>query len=151
LSHAVVATRRPDAAPAAMAIACRAPLRGRPRPRPPLAALPVRLAGPAAAARRPFLQPDRPRAPCPARSPQRPPSGRPARGLRQAGPGSRMLVRMNPPLTLDYPPLLETASEEARQGLAEGGAAIGAALYHGDGTLLGRGRNRRVQDGDPSV
>ena len=62
-----------------------------------------------------------------------------------------MLVIMNTPITLDYPALLETAIEEARQGLAEGGVPIGAALYHGDGTLLGRGRNRRVQDGDPSV
>lgn len=62
-----------------------------------------------------------------------------------------MLVIMNTPITLDYPALLETAIEEARQGLAEGGIPIGAALYHGDGRLLGRGRNRRVQDGDPSV
>jgi cytosine deaminase len=47
--------------------------------------------------------------------------------------------------------LLEVAIEEARAGLAEGGIPIGAALFHRDGTLLGRGRNRRVQDGDPSV
>lgn len=46
---------------------------------------------------------------------------------------------------------LEVALEEARAGLAEGGIPIGAALFHRDGTLLGRGRNRRVQDGDPSV
>ncbi len=47
--------------------------------------------------------------------------------------------------------LLEVALEEAREGLAEGGIPIGAALFRRDGTLLGRGRNRRVQDGDPSV
>lgn len=46
---------------------------------------------------------------------------------------------------------LVTAVEEARTGLAEGGIPIGAALYGADGTLLGRGHNRRVQDGDPSM
>ncbi|MGY3203333.1 nucleoside deaminase [Streptomyces sp. TE5632] len=46
---------------------------------------------------------------------------------------------------------LATALAEARAGLAEGGVPVGAALYGADGTLLGRGRNRRVQDGDPSV
>jgi len=47
--------------------------------------------------------------------------------------------------------LLATALEEARTGLAEGGIPIGAALFAADGTLLGRGHNRRVQDDDPSV
>jgi cytosine deaminase len=47
--------------------------------------------------------------------------------------------------------MLEVALEEARLGLAEGGIPIGAALFHRDGTLLGRGHNRRVQEGDPSV
>ncbi|MGW4725650.1 nucleoside deaminase [Streptomyces sp. NPDC004291] len=46
---------------------------------------------------------------------------------------------------------LATALDEARAGLGEGGIPIGAALYGSDGTLLGRGRNRRVQDGDPSA
>ncbi|GKQ39638.1 nucleoside deaminase [Streptomyces sp. A012304] len=46
---------------------------------------------------------------------------------------------------------LATAVAEARAGLAEGGIPIGAALYGPDGTLLGRGHNRRVQDGDPSL
>ncbi len=46
---------------------------------------------------------------------------------------------------------LAVAVEEARAGLAEGGIPIGAALYGADGTLLGRGHNRRVQDGDPST
>ena len=47
--------------------------------------------------------------------------------------------------------MLAVALEEARAGLAEGGIPIGAALYGADGTLLGRGHNRRVQDGDPSM
>ncbi|MFD8374401.1 nucleoside deaminase [Streptomyces sp. NPDC059688] len=46
---------------------------------------------------------------------------------------------------------LATTVEEARAGLAEGGIPIGAALYGPDGALLGRGHNRRVQDGDPSA
>ena len=52
---------------------------------------------------------------------------------------------------IDYRALLDTAIAEARQGLAEGGIPIGAALYHQDGRLLGCGHNRRVQEGDPSV
>ncbi|KIF72001.1 cytosine deaminase [Streptomyces sp. AcH 505] len=46
---------------------------------------------------------------------------------------------------------LATAVAEARAGLAEGGIPIGAALYGPEGALLGRGHNRRVQDGDPSL
>ncbi len=47
--------------------------------------------------------------------------------------------------------MLQVALDEARLGLAEGGIPIGAALFARDGTLLGRGRNRRVQDGDASM
>ena len=47
--------------------------------------------------------------------------------------------------------MLETAIEEARRGLAEGGIPIGAALFDNTGKLLGSGHNRRVQDGDPSA
>jgi cytosine/creatinine deaminase len=46
---------------------------------------------------------------------------------------------------------LDVACEEALAGLAEGGIPIGAALFRRDGTLLGRGHNRRVQDGDPTL
>jgi cytosine deaminase len=46
---------------------------------------------------------------------------------------------------------LEVALEEARLGLAEGGVPIGAAVFHRDGRLLGRGRNRRVQHDDPAT
>lgn len=52
---------------------------------------------------------------------------------------------------LDYQSLLRVAIEEARQGLAEGGIPIGAALFDSEGNLLGRGHNRRVQEDDPSV
>lgn len=50
-----------------------------------------------------------------------------------------------------YADWLAVARAEAGEGLAEGGVPVGAALYGADGTLLGRGRNRRVQDGDPSL
>ena len=52
---------------------------------------------------------------------------------------------------IDYQALLRVAIEEAKQGLAEGGIPIGAALFDKRGTLLGRGHNRRVQESDPSV
>jgi cytosine/creatinine deaminase len=51
----------------------------------------------------------------------------------------------------DYQAMLQVAIAEARQGLAEGGVPIGAALFDRQGNLLGRGHNRRVQEGDPSV
>ena len=47
--------------------------------------------------------------------------------------------------------MLRVATAEARQGLDEGGIPIGAALFDKEGKLLGRGHNRRVQEGDPSV
>lgn len=51
----------------------------------------------------------------------------------------------------DHSAMLAIAIQEARTGLEEGGVPVGAALFHRDGRLLGRGRNRRVQDDDPSV
>jgi cytosine/creatinine deaminase len=54
-------------------------------------------------------------------------------------------------LELDYGAMLQIAIEEAKQGLAEGGIPIGAALFDKNGKLLGRGHNRRVQEGDPSI
>ena len=56
-----------------------------------------------------------------------------------------------PNKSIDYVRLLEVAIAEAKLGLAEGGIPIGAALYDRDGSLLGRGHNRRVQENDPSV
>ena len=52
---------------------------------------------------------------------------------------------------LDINAMLDIAIDEARQGLSEGGVPIGAALFDRDGNLLGRGHNRRVQEGDPSI
>jgi cytosine deaminase len=47
--------------------------------------------------------------------------------------------------------MLKVALEEARLGLDEGGIPIGAALFGADGTILGRGHNRRIQNDDPSI
>jgi cytosine deaminase len=47
--------------------------------------------------------------------------------------------------------MLTAAIEEARIGLAEGGIPIGAAVFTKAGELVSRGRNQRVQQGDPSV
>lgn len=52
---------------------------------------------------------------------------------------------------LDTKAMLDVAIDEAKIGLSEGGIPIGAALFAGDGTLLGRGHNRRVQENDPSI
>ena len=52
---------------------------------------------------------------------------------------------------MDYKSLLAIALEEAKQGLAEGGVPVGAALFDAQGKVLGRGHNRRVQEGDPSI
>ena len=47
--------------------------------------------------------------------------------------------------------MLAVALEEARTGAAAGGVPVGAALFGADGEVLGRGHNRRVQDGDPAT
>lgn len=52
---------------------------------------------------------------------------------------------------MDYQQMIAIALDEARGGLAEGGVPVGAALFSADGVLLGRGHNRRVQEGDPSI
>ncbi len=41
---------------------------------------------------------------------------------------------------------MQAAIEEAQLGLAEGGIPIGSVLVH-DGRIIGRGHNRRVQEG----
>ena len=43
-------------------------------------------------------------------------------------------------------PFMQAAIEEAEKGLAEGGIPIGSVLVH-RGKILGRGHNRRVQQG----
>jgi creatinine deaminase len=47
--------------------------------------------------------------------------------------------------------MLAVALAEARAGLKEGGIPIGAAIFDQAGKLVSAGRNRRVQQGDPSV
>jgi cytosine/creatinine deaminase len=51
----------------------------------------------------------------------------------------------------DYDRMLSVAIREARSGLEEGGVPIGAALFDGQGKVLGAGHNRRVQENDPSA
>ncbi|KAJ6144223.1 CMP/dCMP deaminase zinc-binding [Penicillium chermesinum] len=48
---------------------------------------------------------------------------------------------------MDQEPGFIAAVEEAKQGAAEGGVPIGAALVSKDGKILGRGHNMRVQKG----
>jgi cytosine deaminase len=43
-------------------------------------------------------------------------------------------------------PFLESAIEEAKMGLSEGGIPIGSVLVH-EGKIIGRGHNQRVQRG----
>jgi len=50
-----------------------------------------------------------------------------------------------------YRAMLEVAIAEARIGRSEDGVPIGAAMFDGEGKLLASGRNRRVQQDDPSV
>lgn len=47
---------------------------------------------------------------------------------------------------MTHDPYLDAAIAEAEAGLAEGGIPIGSVLVH-DGRILGRGHNRRVQQG----
>jgi len=51
----------------------------------------------------------------------------------------------------NYASMLEVALSEARQGLAEGGIPVGAAIFDPSGRLIGKGHNRRVQNDDPSI
>ena len=43
---------------------------------------------------------------------------------------------------------MQAAIDEAQQGISEGGIPIGSVLVR-DGKIIGRGHNKRVQDGDP--
>ena len=47
-------------------------------------------------------------------------------------------------------PFLQAAIDEARKGIEEGGIPIGSVLVH-DGKIIGRGHNRRVQSGSPTL
>jgi creatinine deaminase len=46
--------------------------------------------------------------------------------------------------------LMQAAIEEARIGLSEGGIPIGSVLVH-EGKIIGRGHNRRIQRGSPTL
>mgnify|MGYP001392373540 CR=1 FL=1 len=50
-----------------------------------------------------------------------------------------------------WQPWLDAALEEARLGLQEGGLPIGSVLVDEQGTIIARGRNLRVQTGDPTA
>jgi creatinine deaminase len=52
---------------------------------------------------------------------------------------------------MDDQAMLEVAKQQARLGAATGGIPIGGALFGPDGTLWGRGHNRRLQDDDPTI
>ena len=54
-------------------------------------------------------------------------------------------------MSFDPAHLLQTAISEARTGLSEGGIPIGAAIFNRQGELISSGRNRRVQQNDPSI
>lgn len=45
---------------------------------------------------------------------------------------------------------LKAALDEAKAGLSEGGIPIGSVLVHG-GKMIGRGHNRRIQSGSPTL
>lgn len=47
-------------------------------------------------------------------------------------------------------PFMQAAIDEAAQGLAEGGIPIGSVIVH-NGKIIGRGHNRRVQQGSPTL
>lgn len=53
-------------------------------------------------------------------------------------------------VTVDERGLLDVAVEEAERGRDEGGIPIGSVLAR-NGEIVGRGHNRRVQQGDPTA
>ena len=50
-----------------------------------------------------------------------------------------------------WQPWLDAALEEAKLGLQEGGLPIGSVLVDERGEIIARGRNLRVQTGDPTA
>jgi cytosine deaminase len=53
-------------------------------------------------------------------------------------------------MTTSTDPFMRAAIEEAEAGLREGGIPIGSVIVH-DGKILGRGHNRRIQRGSPTL
>lgn len=47
-------------------------------------------------------------------------------------------------------PFLQAAIDEAQTGWEEGGIPIGSVLVH-DGQIIGRGHNKRIQNGSPTL
>lgn len=45
---------------------------------------------------------------------------------------------------------MQAAIDEARQGVKEGGIPIGSVIVH-NGKIIGRGHNRRIQKGSPTL
>jgi cytosine/creatinine deaminase len=54
-------------------------------------------------------------------------------------------------MLLDIARLLDAALAEAEAGYREGGLPIGSVLADGDGRMVARGHNLRVQTGDPTA
>jgi len=52
---------------------------------------------------------------------------------------------------MDYQALLREALAEAKAGLSEGGLPIGSVLADQQGGIIARGRNLRVQTGNPTA
>jgi tRNA(adenine34) deaminase len=52
---------------------------------------------------------------------------------------------------LVYEDLMTLALDEARQAAAAGDVPVGAIVVGDEGTVLGRGRNRREVRGDPTA
>ncbi|MEO8380209.1 MAG: nucleoside deaminase [Acidobacteriota bacterium] len=50
----------------------------------------------------------------------------------------------------EHDPFLQAAIDEARLGRDEGGIPIGSVLVH-EGRIVGRGHNRRIQKGSPTL
>ena len=63
---------------------------------------------------------------------------------------SRDRRRRGPINGVSNDPFLDAAIAEAQAGLAEGGIPIGSVLVH-EGQIIGRGHNRRVQRGSPTL
>jgi cytosine deaminase len=71
-----------------------------------------------------------------------------ARPRDAASANAGSVTRVTPEERQLMDPFLRAAIDEAKRGLAEGGLPIGSVLVR-NGQIIGRGHNRRVQNGDP--
>jgi cytosine/creatinine deaminase len=60
-------------------------------------------------------------------------------------------MNIRPPFPVRYNTMLDAAIAEARLSLSEAGIPVGAAIFNSTGQLISSGRNRRVQQDDPSI